>query len=553
MTTRTHRNAYLDHAEITATLQRFVAENPQTARLQSIGTSSEGRELWVLVVGKEPERTRPALWLDGNMHAMEMTGSCAALAFAEDLLAIHRGEALGLSAPVLESLRESLVYVLPRMSPDGAECVLKQGRYVRSLPLDDTAHRQRPRWKLGDVDGDGCAFSMRVAHPSGDFVESKEIAGLMLPRAIDDEGPFYRLYPEGTIENWDGHTVPTWRFFDDNPIDLNRNFPWGWAPEGEQIGAGLFPMSSPEARAVVEFTSKQPHLMAWINLHTFGGVCIRPLGDKPDNKMDVGDLNVYRQIERWFKEHLDYPTVSGFEEFLYEPDKPLKGDVSDYAYYQLGCMSCAVELWDLFARAGLEKKKRFVEVYEQQSREELTKIARWDRDHNQGRTIRPWKKVTHPQLGVVEVGGLDVREGVWNPPREMLGDVCARASQVFLRMTALLPRLHVETRSEDLADGARRVEVIVENRGYLPTHGLWSAAKLALSEPIVVDVEGALGERRRTLGHLDGWGHGLYGKPSWPYQASVGAPVSARASFVVRGRTTIRVGSARTGFVTRDV
>jgi hypothetical protein len=143
--------------------------------------------------------------------------------------------------------------------------------------------------------------------------------------------------------------------------------------------------------------------------------------------------------------------------------------------------------------------------------------------------------------------------GVWNPPPDVLPDVCARASRVFLRMAALMPRLHVETRSEALGDGSRRVDVIVENRGYLPTHGLWSAAKLALSEPLVVHVEGAVGEQRRTIGHLEGWGHGLFGVPSWPYQASVGGSTSQRASFVVKGSSKVRVGSARTGWIERDV
>jgi hypothetical protein len=51
------------------------------------------------------------------------------------------------------------------------------------------------------------------------------------------------------------------------------------------------------------------------------------MGDKPDNKMDQTDLAIYRQAEAWMTEHTGYPTVSGFHEFLYEPDKPLHGDL----------------------------------------------------------------------------------------------------------------------------------------------------------------------------------------------------------------------------------
>ena len=37
--------------------------------------------------------------------------------------------------------------------------------------------------------------------------------------------------------------------------------------------------SAPETRAVMDFAIKHPHIFTWLNLHTFGGVLIRPLGD----------------------------------------------------------------------------------------------------------------------------------------------------------------------------------------------------------------------------------------------------------------------------------
>ncbi len=69
--------------------------------------------------------------------------------------------------------------------------------------------------------------------------------------------------------------------------------------------------------------------MTWLNLHTFGGVLIRPLGDKPDSKMDQTDLAIFKQVEAWMTEHTGYATVSGYHEFLYEPDKPLRGDLTE--------------------------------------------------------------------------------------------------------------------------------------------------------------------------------------------------------------------------------
>ena len=125
--------------------------------------------------------------------------------------------------------------------------------------------------------------------------------------------------------------------------------------------------------------------------------------------MDQSDLAIFRQVARWLEDYSGYPTVSGFEEFTYEPEKPIHGDLTDYAYHQRGCISYVVELWDLFARVGFERKKPFVDSYTDLTRADLVALGHWDRDHNIGRIVRPWKTWDHPQLGPVELGGVDQR------------------------------------------------------------------------------------------------------------------------------------------------
>ena len=441
---RGFRDKYLSYQELTDQVTAWAEAFPDLVRLQSIGTTEQGRELWLLTLGPDPDRIRPAAWVDGNMHACELCGSSVALAIAEDVLRIHRGEPLSgheLAEHVREHLKGVLFYVLPRMSPDGAESVLTTGRWVRSNLRDDRPHRTTPRFTTQDLDGDGLALLMRQRHESGDFVEDPEIPGLMVPRRLEDPGPYYRVFPEGIIEGWDGFHIPTPNFVAEYPIDLNRNFPWSWAPEPEQVGAGPFPGSEPESRAVIEFTSAAPHIFSWLNLHTFGGVYIRPLGDQPDTKMEDEDLALFRQIEQWGDELTGYPTVSGFEEFTYEPDKPLRGDLAEYAYHQRGCIGYVCELWDLFARIGAKRPKRFVEHYTHLTLEDLRNLGRWDRDHNQSRVVRPWVPVEHSQLGAVEVGGIDPRVGMWNPPYELLPEICRSQAAMYLRVAALAPRL----------------------------------------------------------------------------------------------------------------
>jgi hypothetical protein len=543
-------------------LQRWLAgiarDHPDLIVVERYGSSAEGRPLYVVKVGTDAGRARPALWVDANMHSSELIGVNVAVCFVDDLIALHRGDNRhGLSARAAAAAKASLVYVVPTVSPDGMEAVQEDGRFVRSSPVLAPGRTTRPRWRQVDIDGDGQVRRMRVADPCGGFVESAHIAGLMLPRTIDDDGPFYALYPEGVIDDWDGLSVPPWGIFDDNPLDLNRNFTTGWKAEPEQEGAGDFAGSAPEARALMALVTSSPHIYAWVNLHTFGGVWIRPLGNGPDTRIGFADRAIFRLVEDWATTHAGVPTVSGFAEFTYVPEKPLCGDLVDYVWHQRGAYAWAVELWDIFSRAGLPRGRRFVDRYTDQTPADLEHLAR-ALGAVGAAPIEPWRPVTHPQLGEVEVGGFDPRFSVWNPPEGPLVDEIARGhAAVFLRLLSLLPALQVSTRRTAIADGVFVVEITVENRGGLPTHGPAAATALPHNEPVGVVVDDASAPRvkdgpRRTLGHLGGTQAGRFGPGStWPYQNTEGLPARRRCSFVVTGSDPVRftVGSVRTGFI----
>lgn len=566
------RTQYLDYQQLTAQLAQWAQAHPDFVRLSSIGKSAEGRDIPLLTIGHEPERLRPAVWIDGNMHATEVCGSSVALAIAEDIIAIHLGKdeagAKPLPAHMAQAIRGALFYVVPRISPDGAEAILKTGRYVRSSPVNDRTNQSHAYWEASDVDGDGLMGYMRQQDPNGELMELCGEDGVplnppvMVPRGPEDAGPFYKLYPEGHIVNFDGAQVPDPYFLSDNLYDLNRNFAHDWKPEHEQAGAGHYPGSAPESRAVMDFAVRHPHIFTWLNLHTFGGVVIRPLGDQADSKMDPTDLAMYRQVEAWMTEHTGYPTVSGYHEFLYEPDKPLHGDLSDWAYRQRGCLSYVVELWDLFTQLGIERKKPFVDHYSKLERKDFRALWKMDREINEGRMFKTWRKVKHPQLGDVEVGGFDGRIGISNPPISKLAETCASQSAAFLRVAALVPQVTLElVGTENLGNGHTRIQLRVANRGYFGTYGLSSAKKLTHAEPLRLTTSGdgvslvAPLEQVTQIGHLEGWGTGLHHGISifMPWTRGNGSEKNLALVVQGTGNLQVRMGSCRTGWVSLTV
>lgn len=67
-------NKYYRYQDLTSILHSYAEEFPHLIRIESIGKSYESRDLWLLTVtnfatGSDEEK--PALWVDGNIHAVE--------------------------------------------------------------------------------------------------------------------------------------------------------------------------------------------------------------------------------------------------------------------------------------------------------------------------------------------------------------------------------------------------------------------------------------------------------------------------------------------------
>ena len=70
------------YAELTTLLQAYAAARPDVVELRSIGKSHEGRDIWLLALTRKAtgvDTDKPAFWIDGNIHAAELTACTASL------------------------------------------------------------------------------------------------------------------------------------------------------------------------------------------------------------------------------------------------------------------------------------------------------------------------------------------------------------------------------------------------------------------------------------------------------------------------------------------
>jgi murein tripeptide amidase MpaA len=464
----TRFDRFYRHAELTQLLADYAEALPQLIERRSIGKSHEGRDIWLVALTNRatgPADDKPALWVDGNIHAAELTASTACLYYLHQLAAKY-----GSDPQVTQLLDTRAVYIVPRLNPDGAELALAdKPRHIRSstrpYPFDEEPVEGLT---IEDVDGDGRVLTIRIPDPHGPYKKHPQEPRLMVPREPGEfGGEYYRVIPEGTLKNFDGFTVRANR--DKEGLDLNRNFPSLWRQEHEQLGAGPYPTSEPEVRAMVDFIVKHPNIGAAISYHTHSGVILRPMGTESDEQMIPEDLWVYKRFSSLGERLTGYPAISIFHEFKYHPKEIITG-TQDWVYEHLGALFWTVELWAPNKEAGIDKY-HFIEWYRDHPVEDDLKLLKWSDEQCGGQAYVDWKPFDHPQLGQVEIGGWDKMNFWRNPPPHLREREAARFPTWMTQIALSLPRLELlRTEVQPLGPDTWRVRFAVGNAGWLPAY-----------------------------------------------------------------------------------
>jgi len=529
-------NRYYKYDELTTLLKAYADEYPNLVKVESIGKSYEGRDIWALTVtnlSTGAAADKPALWIDGNIHATELSPSTACLYFLNYLVTQH-----GTEADVTRVLDTRAYYICPRLNPDGAEWAMEnpprpRRSSTRPYPYDEDP---LPGLEESDIDGDGRLLTMRIKDPNGQWKKHPDEPRLLVRRdAIEVGGDYYRVLAEGRLNAYDGVTIDEQGIKEN--LDLNRNYPAEWRQEYQQRGAGPYPTSEPEIRAQVDFITKHKNITGGISFHTFSGVLLRPYGTHADDHMPDADLKVFKHIGEVGSAITGYPNVSVFHDFKYSPKEVITGVFDDWLYDHFGVYAWTVEIWSPQRQAGI-KDYKFIEWYDEHPIEDDFAMLKWSDEKLGGKGYVDWYEFEHPQLGKVELGGWDLLYAFRNPPADFLETEVALFPKWLVFHLLISPKLEQHSvHVENLGGGAYFIRLGVQNTGYLPTQVSARAVERQATRGVMCEIElpeGAElrgGKLRQDLGQLAGRAGTASSLSIWGIPAATGD--RAKAEYVV--------------------
>ncbi len=551
-------NTYYRYNDLTRILHAYVDEYPELLRLQSIGKSHEGRDVWVVTATRfatGQDAQKPALWIDGNIHATEISPSSACLYLIHRLVTAY-----GSDPQITRCLDTRAFYICPRVNPDGAELALAdKPRFIRSstrpYPYDEDPIEGLA---IEDIDGDGRILMMRVPDPHGPWKCCPDDPRLLVRRdPVETGGQYYRLLPEGRVDHYDGALITIQP--DKEGLDLNRNFPISWRQEYEQPGAGPYPTSEPEVHNLTHFVASHPNITGGVAFHTFSGVLLRPYDDRSDEAFPAKDLWTYQKIGQKGTEITTYPNVSVYHDFRYHPNKVITGGFDTWLYDQMGIFSWTVEIWSPQRQSGI-KEYKFIDWFREHPLEDDLKMIKWSDEVLEGKGYIDWYPFDHPQLGQVELGGWNDFYAFSNPPPQFLEKEIAPFADWLIWLLLISPRLELfEARASHLGENAYAVRLVVQNSGWLPSYVTQKAQEKKLVRGVIAEIElpeGARlesGKQRQELGQLEGWAY----KPSAPIEAEDATDNRTKAEWVVRapdgGTVKLTARHDRAGVVVAEV
>ncbi len=583
---------YHNYADLTDELNR-LAQSPM-AELESLGTTLQGREIWLLTVAVDPSQTKPAILIVGNVDAAHLLGSELALRMAKQF--VEQAE----SDEALRSFLQTYsLYFIPSPTPDATEKNFSNGQREQSgnsVATDDDRDFSVGEDPPVDLDGNGFVTMMRIEDSLGTHRVHPQDARVMIK--VDpkkNENATHRLMVESKDHDGDD------QFGEDggDGVNINRNFTFNYEYFGKN--AGVNQVSEIETRGLVDFCFGHPNIAVVLSFSNQDNL-YHPW--KPSNSGDSARIKTSILTA-------DVP----YANFLSDSFKKLHGGKNppdaesqsgsfvEWAYFHYGRWSFASRGWWIpevkespatdkatetppvpageppasdssvaessvgdgnkteetaaaataEQTAVAEKKKesneKQKESSEKRGQDELNAL-RWLASQSIP-GFSEWKTVEHPDFKdkMIEVGGFlpFVRS---QPPQSLIAELVKPHVDFVVSLGALLPKVEFrDAKVKSLGSNFFEIEVDLVNTAFMPSMSEMGSVN-GEAFPIVVqfelpdDVKLIQGERKTLVRKLDGQG----GKRSLKWLVrfadvadGLQLPLSASAPTIQATNTTIEI------------
>jgi hypothetical protein len=462
-------NKYYTNAGILDLCTRLTKTYPGLATMESIGKSSQGRDIIVLTISDRKAgdpSLKPGFWIDGNIHSIELQGTEMALYTAWYLCEMYNAG----NAFIMDLLADKTFYIAPTINPDAREYFTAEGVPPRSglVPRDNDRDGLFDEDGYDDINNDKTITQMRRKNPDGNFIPDPKDKRRMIRVAPGEKGEYEMLGYEGIDNDGDGLVN------EDGPggYDGNRDWGFNWEPNYIQGGADKYPFTFSENQAVRDFVVKHRNITGSQSFHNSGGMIlrgpsIRGGGAEAYSREDDAALNAIGKTGELM--------IPGYKLLIiWEDLYTVYGGELDWMHGAMGCFVFSNELWTPWLMFSDTSR---VDQFE------------FDRLLLFEDAFIPWQKIQHPVYGEIETGGFNKNFGRLHPGFLIESD--AHRNAAFCIYNAWQsPKLEINNITvKKLGNGLTEVNATVENKRLLPTHSA-SNLKYKIDPPDYISLEG---------------------------------------------------------------
>lgn len=481
---------YYTYEEVNQALTVLHQAFPDLTKLDMIGKSEEGREIYALTINNPKTGeilSKPGVYLDGNIHGNEIQAAEVCLYYANMLLTKYKE-----NEKISRIVDKNVHYIIPVVNVDGryhffADANTPSSSRSIRVPKDDDGDGLFDEDGPEDLDGDGSITQMRIKDEFGQYKVDSEDSRILVRIKPGEKGEYTLLGSEGIDNDGDGKLNEDAEGY----LDPNRNWSYNWMPDYVQSGAGNFPLSGVGLKAINEYITARPNIIVGFAFHNSGGMWLRVPSDK-SILVDPSDVAAYDVIGK--------EAVKITPGYVYKPSYDLYatyGDFDSQLYYINGAFSFTGELFQREQetyRDNIAKPQASTAPEATTSRGQSPEISREQLKFNdnvvQGELYKDWKKFNHPVYGEIEIGGW-VKMSSRLPHPFMLAELVHRNASVVMLAAENTPEISMEVFDvKKVGKDLNQVRVRLQNKQGLPSMSAY-AVKSKLYPQDILKVTGA--------------------------------------------------------------